>query len=65
MKAAILKSSSESDLKLLAAIAGKMGVKFKMLTIEEAEDIGLYNAMKQRTGKNIDVDRYLKKLRGK
>ena len=65
MKAAILKSSSENDLKLLAAIAAKMGMKFKMLTIDEAEEIGLYNAMKQKTGKHIDVEAYLKKLTGK
>ncbi len=65
MKTAILKSTSENDMRLLAAVARKMGVKFKMLSIEEAEDIGLYNAMKQSAGKNIDVDQYLKKLKGK
>ena len=65
MKTAILKSSSEGDLKLLATIARKMGVKFKMLSVNNAEDIGLYNAMKQSTGKNIDVEKYLQKLKGK
>lgn len=65
MKTAILKSSSESDLQLLAALAAKMGIKFKMLSMDEAEDIGLYNAMKEKTGKTVNVDKYLKKLKGK
>lgn len=65
MKTAILKSSSASDLKLLAAIAAKMKIKFKMLAIDEAEDIGLYHAMKQKTGKHVDAEAYLKKLKGK
>ena len=65
MKTAILKSALENDLKLLAAIAAKMGVKFKILTLDEAEDIGLYNAMKQKTGKHVDVDTYLKKFKSK
>lgn len=65
MKTAILKSALENDLKLFAAIAAKMGVKFKILTLDEAEDIGLYNAMKQKTGKHVDVDTYLKKFKSK
>ena len=65
MQTAILKSDSKEDLKVLAVIAKKMGIRFKMLTEEEVEDIGMFNAMKERTGKKVNVDSYLKKLRSK
>lgn len=64
MQTAIVNSKSENDLKLLLHLANKLGMKSKLLTDEEIEDIGLANAMKLgRTKSYVDVDEFLKKLR--
>ena len=45
MEAAIINSESKSDLVLLLNLAKKLGIKTKMLTKQEMEDIGLGYAM--------------------
>jgi len=66
METAVLISDSKSNLAVLLALAKKLGISVKRLTEEEIEDLGLVNAMKKgRTGKYIDTDKYLAKLRSK
>ena len=66
MESAVLISESKSNLDVLLSLAKKLGIGVKRLTMEEIEDLGLVNAMKKgRTGKYIDTDKYLAKLRGK
>jgi len=45
VEAAIINSESKSDLVLLLNLAKKLGIKTKMLTKQEMEDIGLGYAM--------------------
>ncbi len=64
MQTAILKSDSNTDLKLLIELAKKIGIKAKILTDYEIENIGLAMAVKEgRTSEHIDTDSYLNKLR--
>jgi len=64
MQTVILNSNSAEDLKLLTQIAKKMGIKVKFLTEDEKEEFGLLRAIKKgRTGKYIDTDNFIKKLR--
>ena len=63
MESAILTTNSEKDLQLLLILAKKMGVKGKILSIEQLEDLGLKNAIKKgRTGKFADTEKFLQKL---
>ena len=63
MQTAILKSESVSDLKLLLDLAKKLGIKSKILSLNEIEEIGLANAIKiGQTGEYIDTNEFLKKL---
>ncbi len=63
MQTAILKSDSDEDLKLLIEIA-QMGIKARLISDKEMEDIGLANAIKKgRTGQRVDTDSFLNKLR--
>ena len=64
MQTLVLKSNSAVDIKLIAEIAKKMGIKAKILTDEEKEDIGMLNAiMKGKTGQYIDNEDFIKKLK--
>ena len=64
METAVLKSRSKNDLKLLVDLARKIGIDVRLLTDEEAEKTGLFNAIKKgRTGKIINTKKYLEKLR--
>jgi len=64
MQTLVLKSDSASNIKLIAEIAKKMGVKAKILTDEEKEDIGMLNAiMKGKTGQYIDNEDFVKMLK--
>ena len=65
MWAAILESESMSDLKLLLKLAKKLGIKSRILTLEEIEKLGMVNAIKTgQTGEYIDTNEYLKKISG-
>jgi hypothetical protein len=64
MQTAILNSKSKSDMKLLLELAKKLGVKTKIMTESDLEDIGLANSIKTgRTKEYIDNAEFLKKLR--
>jgi hypothetical protein len=64
METAVLQGNSKADLKMLTDIAKKIGITVKYLTEEEKEDIGLLKAIKEgRTGKYINTESYLQKLR--
>ena len=63
MQTAILRSQSKSDLKLLLELAQKIGIKTKIFSDEEIEEIGLALAIKDgRTGKYVDTNEFLEKL---
>ena len=63
MQTAILKSESLPDLKLLLELAKKLGIKSKILSVNEIEEIGLANAIKVgQTGEYIDTNEFLQKL---
>lgn len=64
MQTLVLKSDSASNIKLIAEIAKKMGIKAKILTDEEKENIGMLNAiMKGKTGQYIDNEDFVKMLK--
>lgn len=64
MQTLVLNGDSASDIKLIAEIAKKMGLKAKILSEEEKEDIGMLNAIKKgRTKKYIDSESFISKLR--
>ena len=64
MQTLVLESKSSVDIKLIAEIAKKMGIKAKILTDEEKEDIGMLNAiMKGKTGQYIDNEDFVKMLK--
>ncbi len=66
MATAIINGESTSNLKLLIELARKLGIKAKLLTSNEAEDLGLIEAIKDgKTGEYVDTEKYLKKLRSK
>lgn len=63
MESAILTTNSKKDLQLLLILAKKMGVKSKILSGEQLEDLGLKNAIKKgRTGKFVNTEEFLQKL---
>ena len=64
MKTAILSSESDSDIKLLIELANKLGVKTKILTEEDAEDLAMVYAIeKGKTGEYVDTQDFIKSLR--
>lgn len=64
METLVLHGKSKSDLKLLANLAKKIGIKAKYLSEEEAEDMALGKAIeKGRTGEYIDTGAFLERLR--
>jgi len=64
MEALVLKSETKSELKIIADLAKKLGIRARYLTEEEKEDIGMVNAIKQGdVGRYVDTDDFIKKLR--
>lgn len=64
METLVLKSETKSELKLIADLAKKPGIKARYFTEEEKEDIGMVNAIKQGdVGRYVDTDGFIKKLR--
>ncbi|MEX0812215.1 MAG: hypothetical protein WD048_08355 [Chitinophagales bacterium] len=64
MKSAIITSDSKKDLELLIEIAHKFGIKAKILSDEQMEDLGMVKAIKTgRTGEFIDTDKFLNSLK--
>ena len=63
MQKAVLESESVSDLKLLLDLAKKLGIKSKILSMDEIEEIGMANAIKTgQTNEYIDTNEFLKKI---
>ena len=63
MESAIVTTNSKNDLQLLLVLAKKMGIKSKLLSKEQLEDIGLKKAIDiGRTGKFVDTGKFLKSL---
>jgi hypothetical protein len=64
MKTAILSSESDADIKLLIELANKLGIKAKILTEEDAEDLAMVYAIeKGKTGEYVDTQEFIKGLR--
>lgn len=64
MKTAILTSESDANLNLLIELADKLGMKTKVLSNEDAEDLDMGYAIKSgRTGEFVDTQDFLKTLR--
>lgn len=64
MESVIISGNSKKDIRLLVALAQKMGVKTKFLTKDDIEDFALANAIKEgETGEFIDTDDFLKSLK--
>jgi len=64
METAILKSSSKKNLNIILDLAKKLEMNIKILSQDEIEDIGLAMAIKKgRTGKFVNTESFLKKIR--
>ena len=64
MKTVILFGESEADLKLILELAHRLGIKTKVLTEEDAEDLAMIYAMeKAKTGECVDRSAIIKSLR--
>ncbi len=64
MQTVILNSDSKSDLKLLLDLAKKIGIKSRVLSDTEIEEMGLVNSIiTGRTNTYVDNAAYIKKLR--
>ena len=64
MQTIILNSESKSDSKLLLDLAKKIGIKSRVLSESEIEEIGLVNSIKLgRTNKYIDTATFVQKIR--
>ena len=64
MKSAILTSESNKNLKILIELAEQLGIKTKLLSEEQLEDIGLIKAIKSgRTGELIDKSKFMDGLK--
>jgi len=63
MKSALLTSGSNKDLKLLLELSKKIGLKSKLLTEKQVEELCLTNAIKKgRTNRFVDTDKFLSSL---
>lgn len=66
MENLLLQGNSKEEIKLISALAKKLGMKSKIINNEFMEDIALANAMKQgRTNEYVDTQEYLAKLKAK
>ena len=64
MQTVILNSDSESDLNLLIKLAKKIGIKTKVLSKTEMEEMSLVKAINEgKTGEYVDTDDFLNTLR--
>ncbi len=64
MQTVILNSDSKTDIKLLLDLAKKIGIKSRVLSETEIEEIGLVNSIRLgRSNKYVDTATYVQKLR--
>lgn len=63
MEVAIVQSEDKANLKLLAEVARKMGIHFKVLTEEQKEDIGMGLLMKEADrSQKVSEEEIMRKL---
>jgi hypothetical protein len=66
METLILTGDKKAEMRLIAGIARKFGLKTRKLKIAEIEDIALLKAIKNgETGEYADTDQVVKSLRKK
>jgi hypothetical protein len=66
MKNILLQGNSNEEIKLITALAKKMGMKTKVIKNDFMEDIALANSMqKGRTSEYVDTQEYLNKLKAR
>jgi hypothetical protein len=66
MKALVIKSSSNSEMKFLTELLNKLGMTSQVIDIDDIEDLGLSLLMKQADrSKKVSRETVLKKLRTK
>lgn len=59
----MVKGGSKTELRFFKSLAHKMGLKAKLITFSEMEDVALANAMeKGRTGNYVDTDKFYENL---
>lgn len=64
MKTAILSSESDANLNLLLELANKLGIKTRVLSQEDAEDLTMVYSIKAgKTGEYVDTQDFIKSLR--
>ncbi len=64
METVILNSKSKSDIKLLLDLAKIIGIKTRILSESEIEEIGLSYAIEEgRTKQYVDTEKFIKQLR--
>lgn len=64
MESLVIDIKSKKDLKFFTELAPKMGFKSHVLTLEEKEDIGLGNAIKEAVQKDyVSKESVIKALR--
>lgn len=63
MASVVFSGESETDLKLLIALAQKMGIKAHILDEKSWEDVGMGLAIEEgKTGYHVDTESFLKEL---
>jgi hypothetical protein len=64
MESAIISGKSKKDIQLLITIAEKMGIRAKLLSKDDLEDLGMGKAISEgKTGEFIDTDEFLRSLK--
>ena len=64
MESAIITGKSQKDIRLLIAIAEKMGINAKFISQEDMADFALGTAIKEgETGEMIDTSEFLKSIK--
>ena len=59
-----MSTESESDLRLILELAEKLGIKTKVLTEEDLEDLAMVYAIEEgKTGEYVDTAEFIKALR--
>ncbi len=65
MEVAIVQSEDKANLKLLAELARKMGIQFKILTEDQKEDMGMGLLMKEADrSQKVSEEEIMRKLNG-
>ena len=63
MKGVLMQSESEEDLKLLMALAKKLGIKADTLSERDLEDIGMAKAIEEgKSGRDLNTESFLQSL---